>query len=229
MLFGREISMWMGLVNAAIALAVGFGLQLSNERQALLTAFVSVFLAFIVRQNVTPVTKLTDNGIDPKKLVSMLLPFLLVAGLASTPACAGKNAPTLIGQTSVALAQSIGQLQLTTKQLTDAGTIPPTIARDVQRQLLVANGGIQKAIPILEALDHAIQAGQGADPVLVDQVVAVLQSVSTDLSTVVAGVPLAETTKTFITLVRAAQSAVTTVLVEVARFKKTPVVVAAAA
>lgn len=149
--------------------------------------------------------------------------FSLMAALLWMPACAGKSVPVLIGQTSVAVAQSIGQLQVVTKQLTDAKAVPAPVALSVQKGLLQANASVEKVIPILEALDNAIKAGQGADPALIDRALAILQSVSADLSTVLTGVPLSDTTRQVVDLVRAAQTAVTTVLIEVARFKTTPV------
>jgi len=54
MIFGREPVVILAAVNAAIALGVGFGLELSGEQQALIGAAVSAVLALIARQAVTP-------------------------------------------------------------------------------------------------------------------------------------------------------------------------------
>lgn len=56
-MFGREPALILGLVQAALALAVGFGLHLSTEQMGLLMAFSAALLAVITRQNVTPVNK----------------------------------------------------------------------------------------------------------------------------------------------------------------------------
>jgi hypothetical protein len=44
----------MGLIQAALALAVGFGLHWSAEQVALAVAFSAAFLSFIVRSKVSP-------------------------------------------------------------------------------------------------------------------------------------------------------------------------------
>lgn len=47
--------MFLAVVQAALALAVGFGLTISTEQMALIEAFASVVLGFVARQQVTPV------------------------------------------------------------------------------------------------------------------------------------------------------------------------------
>lgn len=54
MIFNREPVVILAAVNAAIALAVGFGLSLEGEQQALIGAAVSAVLALIARQAVVP-------------------------------------------------------------------------------------------------------------------------------------------------------------------------------
>ena len=44
----------MALVQAAVAMAVAFGLAWTGEQVALFTAFSAAFLSFIVRSKVTP-------------------------------------------------------------------------------------------------------------------------------------------------------------------------------
>lgn len=56
-LWNREPALILGLVQAAIALAVGFGLRLSAEQISLLMAFTAALLAFVTRSRVTPVNK----------------------------------------------------------------------------------------------------------------------------------------------------------------------------
>lgn len=53
-IFGREPVLIIGLVNTLLALAVGFGLDLSTEKQALIVAGVNAVLAFVARQQVSP-------------------------------------------------------------------------------------------------------------------------------------------------------------------------------
>lgn len=52
--FGREPVVILAAVNAVVALIVGFGLDLSNDQQALIHAAVSALLALFARAKVTP-------------------------------------------------------------------------------------------------------------------------------------------------------------------------------
>lgn len=54
-ILGREPVLWLAAVNAIVALAVGFGLDLTNEQQALIQGAVTAVLALIARGQVTPV------------------------------------------------------------------------------------------------------------------------------------------------------------------------------
>lgn len=53
-ILGREPVLWLAAVNALVAVAVGFGLDLSTEQQALLQAAVTAVLALVARGQVTP-------------------------------------------------------------------------------------------------------------------------------------------------------------------------------
>lgn len=59
MILGREPALVLGLIQAVIALAIGFGLDISPEQFGLIMAAAAAAAAVIVRQQVTPV-------IDPK-------------------------------------------------------------------------------------------------------------------------------------------------------------------
>lgn len=54
MIFDREPALILAAVNALLALAVGFGLEVTGEQQALIHAAVSAVLGVIVRRKVTP-------------------------------------------------------------------------------------------------------------------------------------------------------------------------------
>jgi len=54
-ILGREPVLILGLIQAGIALAVGFGLGWSAEQVALMVAFTSAILSVVARQKVTPV------------------------------------------------------------------------------------------------------------------------------------------------------------------------------
>jgi hypothetical protein len=55
-IFGREPAALLGLIQAGLALAVGFGLQLTGEQVALTMAFAAAAVAVITRQTVTPIS-----------------------------------------------------------------------------------------------------------------------------------------------------------------------------
>ena len=54
-LFGREPALVLGAVNAILALAVGFGLNVTSEQVGLINAAVAAILSVIVRQRVSPI------------------------------------------------------------------------------------------------------------------------------------------------------------------------------
>lgn len=56
-ILGREPVLWLALVQAGIALAVGFGLEWSGEQVSLVMAFTAALLGFIARSQVTPVRR----------------------------------------------------------------------------------------------------------------------------------------------------------------------------
>ena len=54
-LLGTEPALILGALNAAVALAVGFGLPVSAAQVGLINAAVAAILSVILRQHVTPV------------------------------------------------------------------------------------------------------------------------------------------------------------------------------
>ncbi len=53
-ILGREPAALLGLIQAGLALAIGFGFELSGEQVALVMAFSAAVVAFLTRQAVTP-------------------------------------------------------------------------------------------------------------------------------------------------------------------------------
>ena len=143
----------------------------------------------------------------------------LLVVLALSGGCVARSVPVLVAQSALGTAQAIGQVQVAAEQLHRAGALTTPQALTVQQQLLRVNAKLEALIPLLRAIDRVQQAGA---PVGVSEVDAILQAViavSQDLSLVVAGVPVAETTRSLLELVRAAQQAVATTLVEIARLR----------
>ena len=60
-IWGREPALILGLVQAAIALGVAFGLDLSIEQTGAILAVTAALLAVITRSQVTPVTDEPDD------------------------------------------------------------------------------------------------------------------------------------------------------------------------
>ena len=54
-IFNREPALILGAVQALLALAIGFGLDLSPEQVALILAATAAVIALITRSRVTPV------------------------------------------------------------------------------------------------------------------------------------------------------------------------------
>lgn len=54
-ILGREPVMYMVLVEAAIALVVSLGFELTGDQTAAILGFAAAILGFIARQTVTPV------------------------------------------------------------------------------------------------------------------------------------------------------------------------------
>lgn len=57
MLFNREPALILGIVGAVIALAVGFGLNISDEQTGLIMAAVVALLSVVTRSQVSPASK----------------------------------------------------------------------------------------------------------------------------------------------------------------------------
>lgn len=53
-LWDREPALLIGVVQAGLALAVGFGLKLSPEQMGLILAFTAALLSLVTRSKVSP-------------------------------------------------------------------------------------------------------------------------------------------------------------------------------
>lgn len=148
-----------------------------------------------------------------KYLVSLSLVLALSSG-----ACAGKRIPILVGNSAVAVADVIGQLNVVGKQLTDASVIAPTVNLHFQQTLLAANNKMKPLPDILRTVDRLQKASQptGSETA---QAIAILTVVGQDISVVIAGVPVSDSTKVLIELIRSAQQTVQTVLIEVGKIQ----------
>lgn len=64
--FNEEPAAWLGLIQSGIALAVGFGLNLTPQQGALIMAFTSAALAVFLRSKVSPATSTPPAAATPK-------------------------------------------------------------------------------------------------------------------------------------------------------------------
>ena len=126
----------------------------------------------------------------------------------------------VLGQVGVTLADSIGQMQVLTKQLVDAKVLPPQNALPVQEQLLKLNEALKPVPQILRDLD-AMREANKVDLSVVDKAITALQFVAKQLPSILKGVPVADTTGKLIALLQEAQKTTDIILTELAKLKGT--------
>jgi len=151
-------------------------------------------------------------------LVAALDVALVMSGGSTGCSSAGNKAPVLVGQAGLGVAQAIGQISQTTIKLQQASVLPAATALRMQEALLALNTALKPLPDILRTIDAAQQAGN-VDASSVDKAVAILTAVSGDLAVLLAGVPVSETTTALIDLVRAGQTTIATVLVQIGQLK----------
>ena len=160
-----------------------------------------------------------DIDYKVKTFPPKLMVFVLLATLPFTQACAMRQVPVVVAQTSLGLAQSVGQLQIATEQLQRGGVITVQQAITMQEKLLAINTKIGRIVPVLKAFDRLTASGVKPTIGELDVAISDILSVSGDLSVVVAGVPVGDATRALMDLVRVSQTTVATTLVEVARLR----------
>src|SRR5687768_3198016 len=72
----REPILWLTLIQALIALAVGFGLKVTTEQMGLIMTATAALLGFIAREAVTPNAKISGRTV-----VGIMLLFVLFGAL----------------------------------------------------------------------------------------------------------------------------------------------------
>lgn len=143
---------------------------------------------------------------------------LVLAFGALDAGCAGNKAPILVGNSGLAVAQTIGQVQQAVRNLTETNVITAPQALQIQERLLKINDQLKPLPDILRTIDKLQMAGSSTQA-SVDQAIAILKVVGQGITVVVGGVPVSEITEPLIKFVLAAQDAVQTTLVEVAKLK----------
>lgn len=174
----------------------------------LANAGVNIILRYVTEDPIRPISQ---------TFAAPLVLVLLATQLAGCGLTAQK-APVLVAKAGLGVAQSIGAISDTVKQLNQAAGLPAAAALKIQEGLLTVNTKLAPLPGILRAIDAAQTAGTGPGT-NVDKAIGILEAVSGDVATLLAGVPVNETTKALIDLVRAAQTTTTTVLVEIAKLK----------
>ena len=143
---------------------------------------------------------------------------LVIAAVAATGCGGSRRAAVLVGQSGLATAQTVGQLQQTTKQLTDASVISPEVALSVQQKLVSINEKLRPVPDLLRTIERLTAAGDDVTGDL-DRAIAVLEVVGTDLSVVIQGIPLADAAKALVDLLRQSQQTVQKTLIELAKLR----------
>ncbi len=150
-----------------------------------------------------------------KSLIRMILIFHAVIWLS---ACAGNKAPVLVGQIGLATSQSIERVSEGSRQLREAGNMPATVDVNVQGALKAINAKLEPLPEILRSIDR-LQIANDSTATLTNRAIAILEEVGQDVSVVIAGVPVGQATQKLLELVRAAQKAIQTTMIEVAKIQ----------
>jgi hypothetical protein len=159
MKLSHEPAAWMAVLSALLALFIGFGLHLSQEQVTLIMAAAAAVTGIVVRQNVTPTSKLEDAGINPDTLARKL-PIILLACMlgaaAAFSACGGNPSPTLTppGQVAKGADQVIttADTALTVLDgLTASGIVPKPITVKIAKKLEQAGHGGKAISAALDA------------------------------------------------------------------------------
>jgi hypothetical protein len=81
----NEPSLVSGLIVALLTLGAAFGLNLTGEQTAAITAAGGAILAFIVRGQVTPTRKTDETGAGELKLVALVVVAVILAWVLVIP------------------------------------------------------------------------------------------------------------------------------------------------
>jgi hypothetical protein len=173
------------------------------------------FLAALQSPAGTPesVVKEKASTFPPSVLALLLAASLGLAG------CAGKTAPVVVAQTGLGMAQSIGQLQVATEQLQRGGVIDVRTALGLQERLLALNTRLGALVPVLKTFDRLRLAGVPPTISELDVALSQIVAISQDLSVLLAGVPVNDSVRAVIDLVRASQQTVAMTIVELTRLR----------
>ena len=136
-----------------------------------------------------------------------------------TPACAGHRAPVIVGQTGHTISASVDKVSAAVESLTAQKVIPPQTALTIQQNLQAVNARL-KPLPGLLRTIEKIQATDTDATDVITQAIAILDIVGQDISITIAGVPISDTTKSLIELIRATTRLIQDTLVEVASIRE---------
>ena len=126
----------------------------------------------------------------------------------------------ILGQVGAGLADSIGRMQVLTKQLVDAKVLPPKAAISIQEDLIKLNDALRPVPQILRDLDK-MRETNAVDIKVVETAVQVLELVAKQLPEILKGIPVTEVTSKLITLINEARNTTNTILLELAKLKGT--------
>lgn len=167
----------------------------------------------------TPVgTSETDVKAKAAQFPPNVLALLLALSLGLT-GCAGKTAPVVVAQSALGIGQSVEALQVAAIDLHKTGTLTTPQAIAVQTRLLRVNAQLATIIPYLKAVDRLSQSGVVMTQAELDALIAQVYLALNELGLLSADVPGSEETKAFLSLVRTAQTTMTTTMIELARVR----------
>lgn len=150
-----------------------------------------------------------------RRKVTLGIVMLLAAYTSMGASCDRRTVGTVAGQSGLAVIQSVGEVRKLTDALVAQKILTPEQGIAVLEKLRpVVEDVTNKLPPLLRVID-AGNPDQGT----VDSAIAILETASENLSVVIGGVPMNETTRRLVDLIRATQKTVTTALLEVAKVR----------
>jgi hypothetical protein len=163
---------------------------------------------------VAPATQSPDaspQSVPNVASIKNLMVLLLIVPLVTLVACGGKPVPVLVGESATVASAFLEQASTAAASIEQPqGPLPKLRALDVQLKLKEANTNLRKLVPVLKAIDAAQKSGDPTAP-LIEQALALIGSVSSDLNLSVQGVPVVEAAAKLLEVVNNARGAIATV------------------
>ena len=145
--------------------------------------------------------------------------IVVLFALLLLPACALKSTPVFVAQSTLGIAQTVGELQESAITLQKAGVIDARTALKVQDKLQAVNKRVEQIIPYLEFIDRLQRSGVKPTATELDAMITQVFLLLQEFNLIAVEVPVADATSTFLDAFRAFQTTLTTTMIELARVR----------